>query len=79
MIIEFDERIDNVEIEMKMMQRVKPFATSFGPQYQFDGTNLVIDVMEGTNSTKFLRKVIEILPKSINSNRAWVNFRVLSA
>ena len=79
MTIQFDEKIDEVRVELKLLQSKRPFAEKFDLTYDFDGVKLVIDMTKSMNRQELLRKTVEIIPKSILSNQAWVNFKVLTA
>ena len=76
--LQFSEQIDEVEVRLKVLQTIEPFGTSNDLAFEFDGATLNIHFKDKIRSQTTLRKSIEIIPKSIEDNKAWVAFRILS-
>jgi hypothetical protein len=76
--LQFSEQIDEAEVQLKVLQTVEPFGASNDLAYELDGDTLTIYLKDEIHCQTTLRKSIKVISKSVENNKAWVAFRILS-
>jgi glycosyltransferase involved in cell wall biosynthesis len=76
--LRFSEQIDEAEVQLKVLQSAEPFGASNDLAYELDDDTLTIYLKDEILRQTTLRKSIKVIPKSVENNKAWFAFRILS-